>query len=92
MASHLGSKEKASSDISDESMEFATHPMHVIRDLSRKSEDDNNRIAGMQLAKLFEEIAPDNYKSRQWGELRRTLMIDNTHRWLCDDHAKKMGK
>ncbi len=50
--------------------------------------NDENLIARIQLARLFEAIAPDNYKSRQWGELRRVQMCDNTYRWVCKEHAK----
>jgi hypothetical protein len=45
----------------------------------------------MQLAELFEAIAPRNYEARQWGERRRVRMADNTYRWLCPKHAKEYG-
>jgi hypothetical protein len=50
---------------------------------------DEKQIVRMQLAKLFEEIAPKNYKARQWGELQRVRMADNTYRWLCEAHAEE---
>jgi hypothetical protein len=46
----------------------------------------------MQLAQLLEAIAPDNYKARQWGPLRRVRMGDNTYRWMCDEHARRLGR
>jgi hypothetical protein len=48
-----------------------------------------NGVARQQLAGLFQEIAPDNYKARQWGPLRRMPMRDNTYRWLCPEHAQE---
>ncbi len=32
--------------------------------------------------------APDNYRAKRWGSLRRVRMSDNSYRWLCKDHAK----
>ena len=46
----------------------------------------------MQLAELFSEIAPKNYKARKWGPLRRVRMLDNTYLWLCEEHAKEYKK
>jgi len=63
-----------------------------IRDLRQWSGEDEKRIVRMQLAELFSEIAPKNYKARQWGELRRVRMPDNTYRWLCEEHAEKYRK
>ncbi len=60
-----------------------------IRDLRQWSGADEKRIARMQLAKLFSEISPENYKAQQWGELRRIKMPDNTYRWLCEEHSEK---
>ena len=54
--------------------------------------EDEKRIVRMQLAELFEQIAPKNYKARQWGELRRVKMPDNTYRWLCAKHAAEYKK
>ena len=61
-------------------------------DLRQTAGDDPNRIARMQLAELLETIAPENYKARQWGPLRRVRMGDNTYRWICDEHARRIGK
>jgi GTPase SAR1 family protein len=63
-----------------------------IRDLRQWGGEDEKRIVRMQLAELFSEIAPKNYKARQWGELRRIKMPDNTYRWLCEEHAEKYRK
>ena len=63
-----------------------------IRDLRQWGGEDEKRIVRMQLAELFSEIAPENYKARQWGELRRIKMPDNTYRWLCEEHAEKYRK
>ena len=92
LASHLELKGGAFSDITSESAEYVESTRKNVADLRQKDKQDINRIARVQLAALFEEIAPDNYKSRQWGQLRRVPMNDNTYRWLCDTHAKKLGK
>ena len=60
-----------------------------LRDLRQLSGEDEKRIARMQLAELFSEIAPENYKARQWGPLKRVRMPDNTYRWLCKEHAEE---
>jgi hypothetical protein len=39
------------------------------------------------LARFLEETAPNNYRARQWGSLRRTRMSDNSYRWLCENCA-----
>lgn len=44
------------------------------------------------LAELLAQIAPRNYKARQWGPLRRVRMADETYRWLCKEHAEMRGK
>lgn len=49
--------------------------------------DSELRHARLQLAELLKEIAPNEYNLQQWGELRRVRMGDNTHRWLCKQHA-----
>lgn len=41
------------------------------------------------LARFLEETAPNNYRARQWGSLRRVRMPDNSHRWLCEECAKQ---
>jgi hypothetical protein len=55
-------------------------------------DDDEKRIVWLQLAELSEQIAPESYKARQWGELRRVKMLDNIYRWLCAKHAAKYKK
>jgi hypothetical protein len=35
------------------------------------------------LARLLKETAPNNYRARRWGSLRRVRMSDNSYRWLC---------
>ena len=52
--------------------------------------EGEKRILGIQLARLFEEIAPANYRARKWGPLERVRRPDNTYRWLCPDHAIRM--
>jgi hypothetical protein len=64
----------------------------TLRDLRQFGDEDEKRIARMQLAELFSEIAPKNYKARQWGPLRRVRMPDNTYRWLCEEHAAEYKK
>ena len=50
--------------------------------------DRESRLTRAALAHLLEELAPNNYRARQWGSLRRVRMPDNSHRWLCGDCAK----
>ena len=92
LSSHLELEGEVVSDISFESTEFIEEFDNKIIDLRQKDSEDLNRITRMQLAKLLEEIAPDNYKARQWGPLRRVRMGDNTYRWLCEEHARIIGK
>jgi hypothetical protein len=94
LAKHLELKGGAVSDIGEEEAEFvrARGSKPGPLDLRQAAGDDPNRIARMQLAELLEAIAPDNYKARQWGPLRRVRMGDNTYRWMCDEHARRMGR
>jgi len=91
LAGHLELEGGAESDISPESGELAEgmEGKGKTRDLRQLSGEDEKRIVRMQLAKLLEEIAPKNYKARQWGPLKRIRMPDNTYRWLCQKHSKE---
>ncbi|MFM2168825.1 MAG: hypothetical protein RIS79_3196 [Verrucomicrobiota bacterium] len=60
------------------------------RDL--RSKDIETRLARASLARLLEELAPSNYKARQWGSLSRIRMPDLSYRWLCDACAKRTRK
>jgi hypothetical protein len=51
--------------------------------------DRESAIMRAALARFLEETAPNNYRAQRWGSLRRVLMSDNTHRWLCDQCAKR---
>lgn len=79
---------KAESDVRDPKFveENSAAPKKVIPN----SKIYQQRIARNQLAKLFKEIAPEKYESRQWGSLRRVRMPDDTYRWLCPEHAEKL--
>ena len=71
---------------------YILHNVNVrsyINDFLQLGGKDEKRIVRLQLAKLLEDIAPNEYKARQWGELRRVRMPDNTYRWLCPKHAKE---
>jgi len=94
LADHLELESGAESDISVDAAETVEkmERMGRIRDFRQSSGDDEKRIVRMQLAELFEQIAPKNYKARQWGELRRVKMPDNTYRWLCAKHAAQYRK
>ena len=94
LAGHLELEGGAESDISAEASDTVEKidqkvRIHYFRQLSG---EDEKRIVRMQLAELFEQIAPKNYKARQWGELRRVRMPDNTYRWLCAKHAAEYRK
>ena len=84
LAGHLELDGGAESDISDEAGKYVEGL--VARLVDAGTGEDEKRIVRMQLAELFGEIAPKNYKARQWGELRRVRMPDNTYRWLCEKH------
>jgi hypothetical protein len=45
--------------------------------------DQESRLTRAVLAGLLEELAPANYRARQWGSLRRVRMSDNSYRRLC---------
>jgi hypothetical protein len=49
-----------------------------------------SRLTRAALTRLLEELAPNNYHARQWGSLRRVRMPDNSHRWLCPEHATQV--
>jgi len=85
LAGHLEVEGGAESDLSMEAGEFVEGVRGRVLDAG--TGEDEKRIVRMQLAELFSEIAPKNYKARQWGELRRVRMADNTYRWLCGKHA-----
>ncbi len=94
LAGHLELEGGAESDISAEASEVVEElkGKATLQDLRRFGGEDEMRIARMQLAGLFEAIAPKNYKARQWGPLRRVKMLDNTYRWLCGEHVEEYKK
>jgi internalin A len=94
LAGHLKLEGGAESDISAEAGELVQKlkGKKTLRDLRQFGGEDEKRIVRMQLAELFSEIAPRNYKSRKWGTLRRVRMSDNTFRWLCEEHAREYKK
>ena len=51
--------------------------------------DKESRLTRAALAGLLEELAPTNYRARQWGSLRRVRMSDNSYRWLCVECTKQ---
>jgi hypothetical protein len=40
-----------------------------------------------QLGMLLKQLAPDRYEAKQWGDLKRIRMGDDSYRWLCADHS-----
>ncbi len=46
--------------------------------------------ARAQLQQLLRDIAPENYESKLWGDMRRVRMPDNSYRWMCAEHANQM--
>ena len=94
LAGHLELEGGAETDISEEAGRTVekVKGKDRLRDLRQLSGEDEKRIARMQLAELFSEIAPKNYKGRQWGPLRRVRMSDNTYRWFCKEHAEEYKK
>jgi hypothetical protein len=62
-------------------------PGSVGKDL--RGHDREAALTRAALAKLLEEVAPENYRARRWGSLRRVRMSDNSHRWLCEACARR---
>ncbi len=50
-----------------------------------RSDHKEARLMRAALSRFLEEVAPDNYRARQWGSLRRVRMSDNSYRWLCEE-------
>jgi hypothetical protein len=94
LAGHIELEGGAESDITDEAADTVEYVAGKgkVRDFRQLSGEDEKRVARMQLAQLFKEIAPENYEARQWGGLRRVRMPDNTYRWLCEHHAAEYKK
>ncbi len=67
-------------------------PFNEIRNSSAKgreywemqNENMQKDLAQFELA--IKEIDPASYQSKQWGNLKRYHMPDNTYRWLCALH------
>ncbi|MBF0566934.1 MAG: hypothetical protein HQK89_17045 [Nitrospirae bacterium] len=82
---------KSSYDIKRLGRNISNHPGY-------SKEDDKFRQARFRLAELLKEIAPTEYRTRQWGDkdaddrLERLRMKDNTYRWLCKKHADEYRK
>ena len=57
-----------------------------------KAGGDIDRVARMELAALLQKLKPHNYEARQWGELERVKLPDNTYRWLCEKHREELRK
>ena len=54
--------------------------------------DSDTRLMRAALSRFLEEVAPDSYRARQWGSLRRVRMRDNSHRWLCSACAERLRR
>ncbi len=62
-------------------------PGEQVRNL--QGEDGETSLMRAALAHFLEGIAPTQYRAGQWGELKRVRLPDNTHRWLCVQHARE---
>lgn len=49
--------------------------------------DTEAALTRAALSIFLEEAAPERYRARRWGSLRRKRMSDNSYRWLCAEHA-----
>jgi internalin A len=56
-------------------------------DKDLRGTEKESRLMRAALSRFLEETAPNNYRARQWGSLRRVRMSDNSYRWLCEAHA-----
>ncbi|MCP4674369.1 MAG: hypothetical protein GY854_02390 [Deltaproteobacteria bacterium] len=59
----------------------------TVADMRR--DDGEVRLMRAALSGFLKEVAPDNYKARQWGSLRRVRMSDNSYRWICESCYRK---
>jgi hypothetical protein len=73
------------SDVDESEGRFVRSKGAGMADLRDERGSDANRVARIQLARLLGEVAPDNYRARKWGSLRRVKMYDNSYRWLCEE-------
>ena len=75
LANHLELEGRSESDIPEERHKavFVQKGITSFKFLRMLEETDTKGILRMQLAKLFEEISPQNYKARKWGELRERI-------------------
>ena len=53
-----------------------------------RGKDSETSLTRAALTRFLEELAPNNYRAGQWGELKRTRLPDNSFRWLCEEHAR----
>lgn len=88
LAKHIELKADGA-DKRDESVEGITGRFDddSVTDMRRDHKD--TRLTRAALSRFLEEVAPDNYRARQWGSLRRVRMSDNSYRWLCEDCATR---
>jgi hypothetical protein len=56
-------------------------------DKDLRGTEKESRLMRAALARFLEETAPDDYRARQWGSLRRVRMSDNSYRWMCEAHS-----
>jgi hypothetical protein len=54
-----------------------------------RGSDRDSKLTRSALALFLEDVAPTNYRARQWGSLRRVKMSDDSYRWLCGDCADR---
>ncbi|MCL4202324.1 MAG: leucine-rich repeat domain-containing protein [Pirellulaceae bacterium] len=57
-----------------------------------RGKDKETSLMRAALTRFLEELAPDNYRAGQWGELKRTRLPDNSYRWLCEACARSVRK
>ncbi|VUX54879.1 protein of unknown function [uncultured Woeseiaceae bacterium] len=51
-----------------------------------RSDEKDARLMRTAVASFLDGVAPNNYRAKQWGSLRRVHMPNNSYRWLCKDH------
>jgi len=57
-----------------------------------RGDDKETPLIRAALTRFLEELAPNNYRAGQWGELKRVRLPDNSYRWLCEACAKRVRK
>lgn len=88
LAGHIEAK-APSPDTEDETAKGVTNRFDDGSLVDVRRDHKQARLMRAALARFLEEVAPNNYRARQWGSLHRVRMSDNSYRWLCENCDKR---